>query len=335
MRRASLLKFSLDMDSGVFVRDEHLTSRDGYIVKLEEDKKIGYGEIAPLPGFSEETLEQVFVQAQEMLIQWLDNKALDYTHAYASVAFGISMAQAELEDRIPHQITYESVVLCSGDPDDVMKHLENVTPKVAKEKVGLYEPIRDALTTKTLLQSLPDLHLRLDANRSWNEKKAAYFVKYLPLELRKRILFFEEPCKTVELSIKFAQENQFKLAWDESLREALLNQDEDRVNFLLQCDEANTIVIKPSITGSLDRCLALVQSAQQYGKEVVISSSFETSFGLSQLSRLAKWLTPETLPGLDTLRFFAEQLEVKWPGFNTNKYIKFEELEISWFKNAL
>jgi O-succinylbenzoate synthase len=33
----------------------------------------------------------------------------------------------------------------------------------------------------------------------------------------------------------------------------------------------------------------------------VISSSIESSLGLTQLARIAAWLTPQTLPGLDTL----------------------------------
>ena len=39
--------------------------------------------------------------------------------------------------------------------------------KVAKVKVGLYESVGDGLNVSMLLEALPELHLRLDANRSW------------------------------------------------------------------------------------------------------------------------------------------------------------------------
>ena len=39
--------------------------------------------------------------------------------------------------------------------------------KVAKVKVGMYEANRDGLIADMLLEAIPDLQLRLDANRSW------------------------------------------------------------------------------------------------------------------------------------------------------------------------
>lgn len=330
MRQASLLKFSLDMDSGVYLRDEHMIFRDGYIVKLVEGDKVGYGEISPLPAFNEETPLQAFEQAQSILKIWLEGGHLDYREAYPCVAFGLSMAKAEMEDRLPKETPFDSVMLCTGDPDAVIKQLEGINPKIAKEKVGMYEPIRDALTTRTMLEAIPDLYLRLDSNKRWNEKKTAQFVKYFPAEFVDRILFFEEPCNTAKLSIEFARDNNYKLAWDESLREALHAKDETAVAELINCEQTSAIVLKPSMTGSLETCIALIEKVKSAGKEVVISSSFETSFGLSQLSRMAHWLTPNTRPSLDTLRFFVEQLQVKWPEFEAKKYITFDELEVSW-----
>lgn len=330
MRQASLLRFALEMDSGVYIRDEHITSRDGYIVKLTEDNRVGYGEIAPLPGFSEETPQQAFEQAQHILEAWLAGGELDYAQAYPCVAFGLSLAKAEMEERLPQDARFDSVLLCTGDPDAVIKQLEGIEPKVAKVKVGMYEAIRDALTVKTLLTAIPDLQLRLDANRKWNEKKVGQFVKYFPAQLAQNILFFEEPCTTTQQSIAFAKENGYKLAWDESLRDALHANDELAVDALINNEQTVSIVIKPSLTGSLESCMVLIEKARAAGKDVVLSSSFESSFGLSQLSRMAQWLTPDTRPGLDTLRFFAEQLQVQWPGFNPGKYTSFEQLNVSW-----
>jgi O-succinylbenzoate synthase len=45
----------------------------------------------------------------------------------------------------------------------------------------------------------------------------------------------------------------------------------------------------------------------------VISSSIESSLGLTQLARIAAWLTPGTLPGLDTLNLMQAQLIRRWP----------------------
>ena len=50
--------------------------------------------------------------------------------------------------------------------------------KVAKIKVGLYE-VRDGIVVNLLLEAIPDLKLRLDANRSWTPAKAEGFAKYV------------------------------------------------------------------------------------------------------------------------------------------------------------
>ncbi|KLO02149.1 O-succinylbenzoate synthase, partial [Morganella morganii] len=62
------------------------------------------------------------------------------------------------------------------------------------------------------------------------------------------------------------------------------------------------------------RCRELITAAHREGLQAVISSSVESSFGLTQLARLAGWLTPDTLPGLDTLSLMQSQLVRPWPG---------------------
>jgi O-succinylbenzoate synthase len=47
--------------------------------------------------------------------------------------------------------------------------------------------------------------------------------------------------------------------------------------------------------------------------KAVISSSIESSLGLTQLARFAKWQLPDEVPGLDTIGLFKSQLEQGWP----------------------
>ena len=73
------------------------------------------------------------------------------------------------------------------------------------------------------------------------------------------------------------------------------------------------VVIKPTLTGSLDRVREQVAAAHAQGLTAVISSSIESSLGLTQLARIAAWLTPNTIPGLDTLSLMQAQLVREWP----------------------
>ena len=304
-RNATLYRYSLPMDAGVVLRNQRLKTRDGLLIHLQQGEQEGWGEIAPLPEFSQETL----AQAEQAALRWVQDwqgGSLPSDSPLPSVAFGTSCALAELEQRLPLQADYRKAPLCTGDPDELFAVLTALPgEKVAKVKVGLYEAVRDGMIVNVLLEALPDLRLRLDANRSWTRAKADGFAKYVAPALRERIAFLEEPCKTRDESRDFALATGIAIAWDESVREA---------DFVVQAEPGvAAIVIKPTLTGSLVRCRTLVEQAHAAGLTAVNSSSIESSLGLTQLARIAHWLTPNTVPGLDTLDLMQAQLLRPWP----------------------
>lgn len=311
MRSAKLYRYDLPMDSGVILRDQRLKQREGFVVELALDGEIGRGEIAPLAGFSVETMDEAYSQLVEQLALWQQGAELDFSELYPSVAFGLSMAQMELAKQLPVQGAYQAAPLCSGDPDELIPKLNAMTgEKVAKIKVGLYEPIRDGMLVSLFLESIPDLTLRLDANRAWSAEKAQQFAKKIAPSLRGRISFIEEPCQVPGDSFSFAIDTGIAIAWDETLQHAIRRND-----FKLEdLNGAKAIVIKPTLIGSVERCIELISRAKELGIKAVVSSSIESSLGLTQLARLAHWQLPDEVPGLDTVGLFAQQLEVSWPG---------------------
>ena len=88
MRSAKLYRYALPMDSGVILRERRLTEREGFIIELAEEGKIGRAEVAPLQGFSTETMEEAYSQLVEHLSAWQQNKTLDQSEMYPSVAYG-------------------------------------------------------------------------------------------------------------------------------------------------------------------------------------------------------------------------------------------------------
>ncbi|ELE43157.1 o-succinylbenzoate synthase [Escherichia coli] len=305
MRSAQVYRWQIPMDTGVVLRDRRLKTRDGLYVCLREGEREGWGEISPLPGFSQETWEE----AQSVLLAWVNNWLAGDSELpqMPSVAFGVSCALAELADTLPQAANYRAAPLCNGDPDDLILKLADMPgEKVAKVKVGLYEAVRDGMVVNLLLEAVPDLHLRLDANRAWTPLKGQQFAKYVNPDYRHRIAFLEEPCKTRDDSRAFARETGIAIAWDESLREP---------DFAFVAEEGvRAVVIKPTLTGCLDKVREQVQAAHALGLTAVISSSIESSLGLTQLARIAAWLTPDTIPGLDTLDLMQAQQVRRWPG---------------------
>ena len=317
MRSAQVYRWQIPMDAGVVLRDRRLKTRDGLYVCLREGEREGWGEISPLPGFSQETWEE----AQSVLLAWVNIWLAGDSELpqMPSVAFGVSCALAELADTLPQAANYRAAPLCNGDPDDLILKLADMPgEKVAKVKVGLYEAVRDGMVVNLLLEAIPDLHLRLDANRAWTPLKGQQFAKYVNPDYRDRIAFLEEPCKTRDDSRAFARETGIAIAWDESLREP---------DFAFVAEEGvRAVVIKPTLTGCLDKVREQVQAAHALGLTAVISSSIESSLGLTQLARIAAWLTPETIPGLDTLDLMQAQQVRRWPG-STLPVVEVDALE--------
>ena len=311
IREYHLYHYSIPVDSQLILRNRFLKRREGLLVQIKCKDHEGWGEIAPLPEFSQETLEQAQTQAMQWLQDWdkarSENRKLSFDGLYPSVAFGLSCALAEMKGALQAKGNYQVAPLCYGDPDELYEPLDAmVGEKVAKIKVGMYEANRDGLIADMLLEAIPDLHLRLDANRSWTPAKAAMFAKYVKPEHRARIQFLEEPCKTRDESRQFALDTGIHIAWDESVREP---------DFAVQAEPfVSAIVIKPTLVGSLEKCVDLIQQAHAQGLKAVISSSIESSFGLTQLARIAAQYTPMVTPGLDTLNLMEHQILRPWQG---------------------
>lgn len=306
MRTAQVYRWQVPMDAGIVLRERRLKTRDGLFVRLGSGAAEGWGEISPLPGFSAESLDEALAATVAWVQAWRDNRQ-PALPVLPSAAFGISCALAELEGALPAEADFRVAPLCTGDPDALLPLLEAMPgEKIAKVKVGLWEAVRDGMVVNLLLEAIPELTLRLDANRAWTPAKAQQFAKYVAPAHRGRIAFIEEPCKTRDDSRAFTRETGIAIAWDESLREA---------DFTF-CAEpgVRAVVIKPTLTGSLQKVREQVDAAHALGLAAVISSSIESSLGLTQLARIAAWLTPQTLPGLDTLTLMQAQLFRPWPG---------------------
>ena len=278
MRVSQVYRWQIPMDAGVVLRERRLKPATGCssVCRRVNAKA---GEISPLPGFSDETLEEAQMALLAWARAWRDG-AEPPLPMQPSVAFGISCAQAELGGELPQAADYRAAPLCSGDPDELFAKLAAMPgEKVAKVKVGLWEAVRDGMVVNLLLEAIPDLQLRLDANRAWTPIKAQQFAKYVNPAYRQRIAFLEEPCKSRDDSREFSQQTGIAIAWDESLREA---------DFRFVAEPGvSAVVIKPTLTGSLQKVQQQVAAAHALGLSAVISSSVESSLGLTQLARIA------------------------------------------------
>ncbi|MBR0573171.1 MULTISPECIES: o-succinylbenzoate synthase [Pasteurellaceae] len=296
-----LYRYYLPITTELILRGQTLNIRQGLIVQLTKKGKVGIGEIAPLPSFSVETLPQAEKQVREVLKRLHYNQNLQLEKCFPSVSFGLSCAFAELNNELStEKIKTQTAPLFKGNKTEFITQLAQMETKIAKVKIAIQPPEQEAEAINQLLAEIPNLTLRLDANRKWDWLQAVTFGKKFAKCHRSRLEFIEEPCQTATLSQQFAEKFQLPIAWDETSREPDF--------FVKKQPNVTAIIIKPTLTGSLEKCKKLIEQTHQQGLQAVISSSIESSLGLSQLAHFSSQYTPNSIAGLDTLNLMQQQL---------------------------
>lgn len=272
------------------------TDRTGVLIRLvDEDGLVGWGEAAPLPGFSRESIDDILTEASEWAAGARDEGC-------ATLAFAIDSATDDLEQRRkgeqqeaidPRQRFVQVNTLIGGaglDEREVMSKLE-AGFRCFKMKVGAQPISEDIVRVRRLRALLPDdVELRLDANRAWSYDDAARFCEGIAdLE----IAYVEEPTKKSKDLPLLAQATPIPIALDETTRsvqpEAL-----DSFGF------AAAVILKPSLLGGMDVYQRWLAAARAHAMRVVLTGAYESGVATRRLVSLAASLDSATAHGLST-----------------------------------
>ena len=288
------------------VKPLFISSRQGAILTVTtECGYVGQGEIAPLPGFSLETLDEAIEDLEALHLEGEElSKSIDC--CCPSTQFGVEMAFHQIiasSKGIPLHTHLSGTQLSeipingllSADDPDLLKKAEAEFP-CFKVKVGRQSLGQDIAAIKQLDAQLQGRkELRLDANRAWTGEEALHFVT----ECREcQIAYLEEPTKTLEELLILSQQSPIPLALDETIQE-------DPAIDLVQFSNLAAIILKPMLVGGVDQPLQLARQAHALGIKSVISSSFESRVGLIGLVEMAAAMPDPTVAvGLDTHTWF-------------------------------
>jgi o-succinylbenzoate synthase len=239
--------------------------RQGLILETDH----GWGEAAPLPQFSLETLQEAF-------------ESIGSPKMTPSAEFALCSANKTFPSSFP------SIPVCA-----LVSTMAEATAavesgfRVLKIKVK-DAPIEDSLLFIRRIQSWP-VQLRIDANRAWTLPQAMHLFHSLD---PKGIEYIEEPTQN---PLDLFALPPFPIALDETLRE----NDFER---FLKLAHLRALVIKPTLLGS--KLHPIVAWGQAHQKQLVFSSSFESAIGLLHIAHLQALYDPESAAGIDTHRAF-------------------------------
>lgn len=298
-------------------------NRKGLLVRLTSGAgSESWGEVAPLPGRSRESLEEAGAAVAKILPSLV---GLDLAPSFqgwtapnvlkglpSSCQFGFEQAifsLAAADESVPLSKWFREDsrgqvpinALLAGSKEEVLAQARerrregyeafklkiDTTP--VDQGTKLIEEVRSAIGA--------DAELRLDANRAWDFDTAVQFLSRVEDQ---NIAYVEEPLADPVLLKRLGQATTVPIALDESIVEIL-----EQSCSLEEYAFARAAILKPTLIGGMAVTLDLAERFVSIGVEPVITSCFETEVGHAGLVSLAAAISGSGwASGLDTLRFF-------------------------------
>lgn len=326
-----VFSYSLRLNRSMPGKSGGIQERIGYLLKLVSETDVGgWGEAAPLPGFSRESFEETGRQLMtlrrwlpgvtvpentEMLSgafsMWLDSREL-----FPSVRCAVEMATLNLlasqQSRplacLLTQRPTESIALNGLITDDMSvteatRDCRQNGYRAVKLKVGGGSVERDIERVRELHSQLGgSVAVRLDANRAWSFDEAMRFANAIADCYPE---YIEEPLAEPVQLRELATRTGLPVALDETLLDMTPSQ-------LREHDYARAVILKPTLLGGFELAAGFAGVAVEMGIKVVVSSSFESSVGIAALANFAAaYSAPNTAAGLDTLNWFENDLLIE------------------------
>lgn len=300
------------------------SERRGLVLELVgETGATGWGEAAPLPGFSRESVETAAAALVRLAGQWEGTRAPSLgsmpsalAAAPPSVQFAgesalLSLRAATEGQTVPGRLGGRDTVtlnaLLTSDTEalpSAARRLVSQGYRTPKLKVGRASVDEDLRRVHVLAEVLgAEGHIRLDANRAWPVEAATAFAEGLgpvPLE------YIEEPLADPSRLPAFAEATGLPVAIDETTRE-------HAPEALPTLGPVAAVVLKPTLLGGLSTLRQWVDAARAQDATPVLTAAYESGLGLRTIAALTAALT-DAPAGLSTYdRLAADLLAPRLP----------------------
>jgi len=264
-----------------------------------------YGEVAPLPEFGTESLDEAR-QFLDKLEQKLTKGKIESAIKDAPPASAFGMWAASSEPVRSTSVASSALISLGEFSRENIESLSARGFESFKIKVGSDDPEKTWRSLESVLASLStNQTLRLDPNRSWNKDLWAFWKPRLA-KVSAQVEYLEEPFlpeTPMDEWIHEAADSPVPLALDESLSNGSIKDWYDH-------NWPGYWIIKPSLLGRPSGWLSLLD---KHKGKVILSSAFETGIGLSSLVMFSRSLSP-CIHGLGTQEFFDDEMGTKKTG---------------------
>lgn len=285
-----------------------LSSREGIIITYKEDDITALGELAPLSGFSDETLQQAGELLQnnlEALNNALKSNSVDafLTHhsqiqTLPSLAFAIDTLAHDLAAKRADKSLFDhlfpdqhlrqaesNAVIPIRNAEEAMAAINNtVSAKFGtiKIKVGAHfdEELR---LLRRIREQYPEITIRIDANEAWSVAEAINNLNALE---NLNIEYCEQP---------IARHNIKGLAEVKRNTSVLIAADEAAGGYkqalqIIEAKAADILIVKPALFGNYKNIFVTNALAGTHGIAVIFTTMMEAAVSRSAIANLAAGL---------------------------------------------
>ncbi len=322
----SYYAFKIPFTSPFRISNQTLNTRNGIYLVFDTGDFRAYGEIAPLPGFSKETIHQVvavLLENQRNLEQAiLKNEVeqlisiLDSIHNFPSLSFGLDLLMLDLKskerskslfsmftDKEPKKTNVNGAIGVLDVESSIARAQSIIQEGIntLKIKVGV-DQTKEMEVIGAIRKHFPKATIRIDANQAWTPKNA---LRNLELFEAYDIEYCEQPVSKYDIKglKKVKNEASIPIAADESA----LGFNEAKL--LIEEHACDVIILKPSLFGRIKNCLLIKELCISNGVELVITTAFDTIIGRTITAVLAAHLGSDKYAhGLATGRYLQETI---------------------------
>lgn len=273
--------YELPLTMALTIKGTPLGRRRGLYVCIEGR----WGEVAPLPGESRESLEE----ARDELLAACERLAQGEPHGarLPSVQFGLDCALTAIQGE-----PAPSLPLLEGEREPIIRawRCRRVHPQRAWLTLT-GEVQHDAGLVRELTLLVPGLQLVLDAGGRLGEEQLEGLWRRIDPG---RIDWLLDPAADMADSQRLAEGHGWPVAFDLGRHAS-----PDYPLF----EQLKALVLRPTQLGGLALCRELAGQAQARGLEVVVADSLESGLGNAQLALLSHRWAPGRAAMLDRLRY--------------------------------
>ncbi len=270
--------------------------RRGILVSVSDGEHVGWGEAAPMPGWSNSSLELVSASLAVAAAN-LDtdvDATLDALDAVPEARAGLAGALADLTARrrglslsrlldpdASASVAVNSLVTASDPAEaagDARLALDSGI-RTIKVKVAAESPTLDLKRVAAVRDAVgPHVELRLDANGGWTVPLALEMLDALAPH---HISFCEEPVSGIAAIAEVGAASAVPVGIDESARSV------DDVAEALGTGTIDVVVVKPQAIGGPDVAMQAIRLVREFGATPIVTTMIDSAVGVAHALHVA------------------------------------------------